>query len=39
MEPDRIKSIDAAQPIDAVIADAWELVAARLSRIGFPGRT
>ena len=38
MEPDRIKSIDAAQPIDAVIADAWELVAARLSRIGFPGR-
>ena len=38
MEPDRIKSIDAAQPIDAVIADAWELVAARLSRIGFPDR-
>ena len=37
-EPDRIKSIDAAQPLDAVIADAWELVAARLSRIGFPGR-
>ena len=37
-EPDRIKSIDAAQPIDTVIADAWELVAARLSRIGFPDR-
>jgi dTMP kinase len=36
-EPDRIKSIDAAQPLDAVIADAWELVAARLARIGFPG--
>lgn len=37
-EPDRIKSIDAAQPLDAVIAEAWELVAARLARIGFPGR-
>jgi dTMP kinase len=34
-EPDRIKSIDAAQPLDAVIEDSWALVAARLARIGF----
>ena len=34
-EPDRIKSIDAAQPLDAVIEDSWALVAARLARLGF----
>ena len=34
-EPDRIKSIDAGQPLEAVIEDAWSLVAARLARIGF----
>lgn len=35
-EPDRIKPIDAAQPLDAVIEDAWALVDARLARLGFP---
>lgn len=34
-EPDRIKTIDAAQPLDQVIEDAWTLVEARLARIGF----
>jgi len=34
-EPERIKPIDASQPLDLVIADAWALVEARLARIGF----
>jgi dTMP kinase len=35
-EPDRIKSIDAGQPLDAVIEDAWAFLEPRLARIGFP---
>lgn len=34
-EPERIKTIDAAQPLDVVIDDAWALVEPRLARIGF----
>ena len=34
-EPERIKPVDAEQPLDAVIDDAWALVEPRLARIGF----
>jgi hypothetical protein len=34
-EPQRIKTLDAAQPIETVVNEAWSLVEPRLIRQGF----